>query len=244
MEISENDRRNVEENVTFIFKSFNRQRQAKRLYRSIKQYYSKAKVIIADDSEVPLELPGVIHLPFNSGISKGLTMALEAVETPFLMRLDDDMLLTPHSDIHKELQFLMKHQEVDLVAVMADHKKPKEYAERSHRHKMNKKLRIPAGMVIDGRIVAYKTPNCFLARTEKIRLVGYDPNIRIIDHQEFFSRASEQMVCVLDPEAYIMHCHNLFEKPEYNKYRNDIMTDVQYVKNKHGSKYQMQSRLF
>lgn len=228
----------VEKLVTFNYKSFNRQNQAKRLYYNIKSYYPKAKIIIADDSKKPLDLPGVIHLPFNSGLSKGLAVALEKVDTPYVMRLDDDMLLTPQTNIHKELKFLMEHPEVDLVAVMADHKKPREYAERFAKIRMEKKLKIPAGTVIDGRKVVYKTPNCFLARTEKLKLVGYDSNIRINEHHEFFSRAAGVIVCVLDPDSYIMHCHNLFERPDYEVYRKDTLAANQYVLNKHSSMYQ------
>lgn len=38
-----------------------------------------------------------IHLPFNSGLSKGLIEVIAGVETPYVMRLDDDMLLTSSS---------------------------------------------------------------------------------------------------------------------------------------------------
>ena len=208
------------------------------LYKNIKSYYPDARIIIADDSKEPLDLPNVIQLPFNSGISKGLAVALEAVETPYVMRLDDDMLLTPHTNIHKELDFLIRHPEVDLVAVMADHKNPKIYAARFENIRMDKNLLIPADTIIEGRKVAYKTPNCFLARTEKLRLVGYDENIRINEHYEFFSRAAGKLVSVLDPESYIMHCHNRFEKEEYDQYRYDTFEANRYVRGKHASKYQ------
>ena len=60
----------VVKNVTFIFKSFERQHMAKRLYKKIQSYYPGVKVIIADDSSQPLQLKGksltVIQLPFNS----------------------------------------------------------------------------------------------------------------------------------------------------------------------------------
>ena len=60
----------VRENVTIIFKSFERQKMAKRLYRNIQSYYPGVRVIIADDSSKPLALQGdslqVIQLPFNS----------------------------------------------------------------------------------------------------------------------------------------------------------------------------------
>ncbi len=229
----------VERNVTFIYKSFNRQKQAIRLYKSIKTCYPEARIIIVDDSNHPLELHEVIRLPFNSGLSRGLAVALEKVQTPYVMRLDDDMLLIPNTNVHKELEFLEKHPDVDLVAVMADYKKPKEYAAKFAKIKMRKTLQIPAGTLIDGKEVVYKTPNCFLARTEKMRIIGYDVNLRINEHHDFFFRAAGRMVCVLDPESSIMHCHNLFEGENYEKYRYDAVGAAKYLRNKHASKYQM-----
>lgn len=233
--IEEEERENVEQNVTFIFKSFNRQKMAKRLYHSIRAYYPNAEIIIADDSAEPLEIPGahIIHLPFNSGLSKGLIAALNEVKTEYVMRLDDDLLLAPKSNVHGQLRFLQAHPEVDLTAIqMSTH--PEKSAAGYSRIKMNKQLIIPAGTVIDGRIVAYKTSNCPLARTEKLRLVGYDPNIRMIDHHEFFYRAAGVIVSVQDPHACVFHCHNYFDR-EYLKYRNDTDGDAVYIRRKHMS---------
>ena len=78
-------------------------------------------------------------------------------------------------------------------------------------HRMKKELIITCGTVIDGREVVYKAPNVFLIRTKSLRKVGYDPNIRMLDHHEFFIRAAGVLVCVQDRSAYIMHCHNHFE---------------------------------
>ena len=88
----------VRENVTVIFKSFERQKMAKRLYENLQKYYPGVRVVIADDSRKPLDLQGdsltIIQLPFNSGLSYGLNQALERVDTPYVMRMDDDELLT------------------------------------------------------------------------------------------------------------------------------------------------------
>ena len=46
----------VRENVTIIYKSFESQNMAKRLYRNIQSYYPGVRVIIADDSSRPLDL--------------------------------------------------------------------------------------------------------------------------------------------------------------------------------------------
>ena len=291
-EITEIDRENVERNVTFIYKSFNRKKQAIRLYRSIKSYYPNARVVIADDSQIPLHIEGmadidgskcvyintstdntnpkkeekefrdtIIHLPFNSGLSIGLNAAIEQVKTPFTMRMDDDELLTPGSRVHEQLAFLQKHARegsleteddvnnnanrhsestmprIDLVGVQATDRNPERMAAYFRNIKMRKRLLVPVGTKIDGREVVYKTPNVFLIRTEALRKVGYDPNIRMIDHHEFFYRAAGVIVSVQDPHAYIMHCHNYFEKLQYTKYRGDVAGDASYIAKKHGKEY-------
>lgn len=66
------------ENVTVIYKSFERQKMAKRLYENLQSYYPGIRVIIADDSSAPLDLKGdsleILQLPFNSGLSYGLNV--------------------------------------------------------------------------------------------------------------------------------------------------------------------------
>ncbi len=61
---------------------------AKRLYSGIRAYYPGAAIVIVDDSAEPLEIADtdIIHLPFNSGLSKGLIAALDAVKTEYVMR--------------------------------------------------------------------------------------------------------------------------------------------------------------
>lgn len=235
----------VRENVTFIFKSFERQGMARRLYRSIQAYYPGVRVIIADDSREPLDLEGpgltVIRLPFNSGLSRGLNQALERVSTPYVVRMDDDELLTPGSDFHGHLDFLMAHPEADLVAVqLCDLPLRRNWQDGELQRYMRsgiagapKLLRIPHGTWIDGdHVVLGKTPNTFIARTEPYRALGYDDCIRMIDHQEFFWRAAGNLVSVLDRRAYVFHCHNIFDR-NYRRYRSDVEGDRAYIRRKH-----------
>lgn len=236
-DISLSDVANVERNVTFIYKSFNRQKKAARLYKCIKSYYPNARVIIADDSREQLVIEGIessedviVQLPFNSGLSKGIIAALEKVETPYVMRMDDDELLTPKTNVHGQLAYLEAHPGVDLVGVQATHRNPEAMADLYSAFRMGPNMIVPEKTMIDGKEVVGKTANVFLARTDKIRKIGYDANIRMLDHHEFFTRAAGVLVCVQDRSAYIMHCHNHFEDPEkYGKYRRDYQGDVQYI---------------
>lgn len=238
--IDEQDAALMRENVTVIFKSFERQHLAKRLYHNIQKYYPGVKVIIADDSKEALDLKDdyvqVIQLPFNSGLSYGLNRALERVETPYVIRMDDDELITPHTRFHEQLRFLMSHPQVDLVGVLplsTPYCEPlsivlRHYHDQSGQIPLNR-LKIAHGTRLDeSRIVVGKAPNIFIVRTKQMKALGYDDHIRMLDHREFFYRAAGRLVSVVDTKAYVFHDHNHF-KPEYQRYRTDTDGDRRYI---------------
>lgn len=233
----------VRDNVTFVFKSFERQRSAKRLYKNICKYYPGVKVIIADDSKMPLDIKGdnleIIRLPFNSGLSAGLNKALERVNTPYLVRMDDDELLTPFTRFHDHLRFLMNNDEIDLSAVSyittprcRSHKTvSKKYLSQSM-DIAPKPLKIPHLTIIDSdHTVVGKPPNIFIACAEAIRSVGYDNNIRVLDHNEFFFRAAGNIVSTFSPDSFVFHIHDVTDR-NYLKFRSDFRLDQEYIKAK------------
>ena len=246
--LTKKQKREVARKITFIYKSFERQDMAKRLFRSIQAQFPGARVIIADDSSTPLRIRSpycrVIQLPFNSGLSFGLNRALAEVDTPYTMKLDDDELLTPLSKIYQQLVFLEKHSSVDLCAIQAlsapFELDPVKMAEEYRRHSMAgaaKKLIVPHWTRVDRtHIISGKVPNVFLARTDKYRAIGYDDNIRMTDHHEFFFRSAGNIVSAMDTSAFVFHYHNWFDL-KYAGYRNDTAKDAAYIRRKHGGSY-------
>lgn len=230
----------VRDNVTFIYKSFERQRMAIRLYRNIQSYFPGVRVIIADDSEKPLQFIDknltVLQLPFNGGLGYGLKCALEQVQTPFVVRMDDDERIILPTRFEQQLRFLMEHPEIDLVAVLPfttpGANPPEEEAKRYYSQPMSdapKALRIPHMTQVDDRhIIVGKPANIFLARTEQLKKVGYDPNIRMIDHDDFFYRAAGVLVSAMDITACVFHSHNRFDR-HYQSYRTDVQADRDYI---------------
>ena len=241
----------VTENVTIVFKSFERQKQAMALVKSIWEYYPGVRIVIADDSAKPLEIPvragngekvrddrlKIIQMPFNSGLSKGLNLALAEIETPFMVRLDDDVLFTRRTDLAGELHFLMAHPEVDLVGMpwidackaISTKRDIKSYL-RIDMREAPLPLIIPHGTKLDeSHVVLGKTSNAFLARTESVRKVGWDDNIRMIDHHDFFFRSAGVLVSVLSLKSVLYHNHNFFS-PHYNGYRSDWKRDAMYIR--------------
>ncbi len=245
---SREQQRLVREQVTFLFKSFERQPLAKKLYRNIQRYYPGVRVIIVDDSQKPLKMKAsdnlrILQLPFNVGLSMGLSRGLAMVETPFVIRMDDDELLTPYSRFHDQLSFLMTHPAVDMVGILPMKCpirrgwKRRELAEYVPADMANapEPLKIPHRTRLDpDHVVLGKIPNIFVARTEPYRAVGYDDQIRMIDHHEFFFRAAGHLVAVLDHTCFVLHNHCPFDY-SYERHRTDIMGDKQYIALKHAA---------
>ena len=235
----------VAKNVTIMFKSFERQKQARALVRSIWKYYPGVRIVIADDSAKPFTVPEcpevnklkIIQMPFNSGLSRGLNLALAEIETPFMVSLDDDVLFTRCTNLAEELRFLMAHPEVDLVGMpwidackaISTKRDIKVYM-RIDMREAPLPLKMPHGTKIDKEhIVLGKVSNAYLARTESIRKVGWDDNIRMIDHHDFFYRAAGILVSVLSLDSVLFHNHNFFS-PHYNRYRSDWKGDAAYLR--------------
>lgn len=233
----------VRENVTFIIKSFERQGLVKGLSRNIHRMYPGTKVVIADDSREPLSISldnvTVIGLPYNSGLGAGLSAALEQVDTPYVMRMDDDELLTIRSCVHKELQYLMEHEELDLIGfghttairLRSPEYNFKEYFQ-SPMDDAPLKLKVPHLTRLDeNHIILGKVANIYLVRTEKLKKVGFDPEIKVIDHHEFFWRAAGVITSAAALDTVVFHRHDPYNR-KYNLYRSDYRKDLKYIEGK------------
>ena len=181
----------------------------------------------------------MIQLPFNSGLSYGLNRALEKVETPYVTQMDDDELLTVKTFLDDYVKFLEIHPEVDMVGFCTltaiRRMNPDEEVSRFTLFSMkgaSKPLRIPHMKQIDGNhFVMGKVPNLYVARTDKVRSIGWDENIRMMDHQDFFWRAAGNLVSVIALGTAVFHYHNPFQR-HYQKYRQDVEEDKNYIAKK------------
>lgn len=90
---------------------------------------------------------------------------------------------------------------------------------------------MPWGTVIDELPVVKKAPQVYLARTESIRRVKWDENLRMVDHRDFFSRASGELVTVQHDRVVAYHAQTPFDR-KYASYREDVGADLAYLARK------------
>ncbi len=227
------ERAEVARRVTFAVKTFERPTVAARLVGSARRVFD-GRIVVADDSRTTWQprLAGVevLAMPFNSGVSVGRNAALDAVDTEFVVVTDDDIVFTRGTDLRRPMRFLDAHPEVDLVGIVRielprwywlDHGPDALFP--GHQPPLR-----PWGELIGGLPVRLMIEQIYLARTESVRRVRWDERLRMVDHRDFFSRASGRLVVVLDPGVHALHARTPFDA-NYQAYRDDVRPDLEWL---------------
>ncbi len=224
--ISAQDKINKE--ITIIIKTFERPQAIRRLIKSIKTQYPQIKIIVADDSYQPQSIAGaeVIHLPYNQGATVGRNEALNRVMTKYFLLLDDDFVFYRHTKLAPVHSVIESHPEIDIIGgevvdlpffTVGDYQNAKLFPTAN-------KPTMPPGCMIAGLPVYDMVPNFFLGRTERVRSIGWDPNLKNLAHADFFTRAKGVLTTVFFSDFKVLHARTPFDT-EYMKDRNDVTFD-------------------
>ncbi|XP_059426809.1 beta-1,4 N-acetylgalactosaminyltransferase 1 [Carassius carassius] len=191
---------NISALVTIATKTFLRYDKLQDLINSIRQYYPTVTIVIADDSEHPKTVSGpyIEHyiMPFGKGWFAGRNLAVSQVTTKYVLWVDDDFIFTANTKLEKLVDVLEKTT-LDLVGgavrevtgYTATYRQTisietgEEDGDCLHMRRQGFHHIIqafPHCVVTDGVI------NFFLARTDKVQQVGFDPRLARVAHLEFF----------------------------------------------------------
>lgn len=219
--------------LTLVIKTFERRPLLLRLLHSIRALYPHIAIVVVDDSREPAPLAGVdyVVLPFDSGVSAGRNAGLARVRTRFVMILDDDFVFYRHTDLLASLRRLAAEPEIDLVGGVVITLPSLDWNDSSrtpiYRHTTPK----PGGAV-GGLERRRKVPNFFIARTERLATIGWHPQLKRLDHIDFFTRADGQLCVVLDPTLRCLHAKSLFDR-HYMQYRGDYQADLALLRQRY-----------
>jgi len=227
----------VDAKLTAIVKTFERPETVARLLKSLRRFYPTMRVIVVDDSAEPIERSGVqnIHLPYDSGVSAGRQVALDAVETPYVLLLDDDFVFYAETKLEEALKQMENEPRIDLMGgevVNLPSFKSADYTDAKLWPTEASPI-LPKGSEVAGMKVLDKVPNFYIARTERLRRVGWDPRIKRIDHADFFTRAKGVLVTVFNPTFKILHAQTPFND-RYLQKRYDVAQDRAILYKRYG----------
>jgi len=222
--------------LTVIAKTFERPASARRMVRSLRHVFD-GPVIVADDSRTPQSYddPGVhvVELPFDSGVARGRNAALAEVATEFVMSVDDDFVFTPDLDLNRVVTYLHRNPEVDLVGgavVNLPLLQAVDYSTARLFAYPGEPVR-PAGSLVSGLAVVHKVPQFWIGRTARVRDVGWDENLKRVDHNDFFTRAHGVLLTVQDPAFHCLHAQPKFDA-RYQSFRTNTGPDLAYLSRK------------
>ena len=223
--------------VTAVIKTFQRPRRCAALITSIRRRYHDLPIIVVDDSRSPGDYPGCRHvrLPFDSGLSAGRNAGIAAVETEYFLNLDDDFLFCSKTRLGEALEILERHREIDLLAgVVIDLPLLITHDFRdAGLFPTSAEARIPPGTRIGPAVVMDKVPNFFLAKTNAVRSVGWDPALKMIEHADFFTRARGRIVSAQWDGWRILHHRDPFDR-DYLEFRQNLASSSAHLQRKYG----------
>ncbi|KAK1902144.1 Beta-14 N-acetylgalactosaminyltransferase 1 [Dissostichus eleginoides] len=173
---------NVSALVTIATKTFLRYEKLQNLIDSVRRYYPTVTIVIADDSENPQTISGpyIEHyiMPFGKGWFAGRNLAVSQVTTKYVLWVDDDFIFTSNTKLEK-LVDVLERTTLDLTISIESGEEDGDclHLRRGFHHVIQG---FPNCVVTDGVI------NFFLARTDKVQQVGFDPRLARVAHLEFF----------------------------------------------------------
>jgi glycosyltransferase involved in cell wall biosynthesis len=223
----------VRQHLTAIVKTFERPHVLRRLLAGIRRAYPSLQVIVVDDSRAPAKFDGVrtIEMPYDSGVSAGRNEGLKQVATKYVLVLDDDFVFYRHTALEPALALMERHPEIDIMGgqvVDLPFFETTDYS-TAPLWPTDAKPTLPPGSRIGGLPVYDKVANFFIGRTDHIRLVGWEPALKRLDHADFFTRAKGVLTTVFNPDLKCLHARTPFDDA-YMQKRTDYDVETTLLK--------------
>jgi len=213
--------------ITFCIKTIHRPWSCHRLVNSLRKHIADPKVIVVDDGRPDRRFVAkypdaaghctVIHPEqFDVGVGIGRNLAVDAVQTDYLFLLDDDHVVTQKLNLDR-LCKRFDDLDIDIVGVcQGSGGRPTMLSILMN----GQRIWIHRGETRRNGYVAWcdMSSNAFLARTETIRTLRWDEEIKTFEHWEFFYRAKlAQLQVAVAGDCFVKHAHA--ESEDYRRLR-------------------------
>lgn len=187
----------ISSQVTVVTKTFIRYSSLHVLLKSIRDFYKNITVIVADDSFEPEKITedNTKHfiMPPAQGWFAGRNLVVSQVTTKYFLWVDDDFLFTEKTKIEELVTIMEAVPELDVLGGSVNqntfhftllYEEGEEMEGGCLRRKSGGVLKALPGFPHCSYV--HGVVNFFLARTDAVRKVGFDPELRRVAHSEFF----------------------------------------------------------
>ena len=201
------------DDVTFLIKTFERPDICKRLLTSLLRFYSDVPVVVADDSLNPCGDYKKSHpdsitlvLPYDVGLSAGRNTLLQYCETEYFVLLDDDFVFTKYTEI-LPLMELLRAGLCDIAGGGVKVKGEVTHFEGFLDTHIWNQLKFRLAENITGPTKVDVVLNFFAGVTDTVEAVGWDKDLKLGEHLDFFLRCKEAgLRVVYHPDVICDHC--------------------------------------
>ncbi|XP_077868382.1 LOW QUALITY PROTEIN: beta-1,4 N-acetylgalactosaminyltransferase 1-like [Saccoglossus kowalevskii] len=209
----------ISDKVTVITKTFERYDAVNRLVKSIKTFYPRLPIIVADDSEFPQRIVGrnvkQTLMPFAEGFFAGRGVALSQVATKYFLWVDDDFVFTEKTKLEIMLEKLEDPiSRIDIVGGMV---RGRAY-NKCYTFNMADNQATASEHFTEVTDHTTGIPNVTSPTLlSTVRNVGFDPEYRRIGHSEFFIDGLGKLRVISCKDVDVDHVQ--VRNPKYSKYR-------------------------
>jgi glycosyl transferase family 2 len=222
----------VQSLTTALIKTFERPRALRRLLASLQRHYPGLRTIVVDDSRHPVQCNDVlvIPMPYNSGISAGRNEGLRHVTTKYVLIMDDDLVLHGDTHLSQAVSIMEQAPDIDImggVVTTLPFFTTLDYRDAGL-FPTDRAPTLPPGSRVAGLPVYWKVANFFLGRPERLRLVGWEPRLKKLEHADFFTRATGVLTTVLNPRLHCLHAPTPFDR-DYMQIRMDCEEEKMFL---------------
>src|SRR5262249_39026787 len=173
-------------------------------------------------------------LPYDSGISAGRNAGLAKVTTKYVLILDDDYIFSHGTRLAKALSFMEQLPQIDVMGGCL--------VELPFFHTEIRTVLLPTSALpvhpIGSRVGPFavydKVHNFFIARTARLRLVPWDPQLKLVEHGDFFTRARGVLTTVYNEDLRCFHAKTPFDL-HYMKHRLDYQKYVALLQQRYSA---------
>ncbi|KAM6965865.1 beta-1,4 N-acetylgalactosaminyltransferase 2-like [Tautogolabrus adspersus] len=228
----------ISSHVTITTKTFLRYPKLEVLLSSIRSFYSNIKVIIADDSFDPQKITGdhiqQFIMPPAQGWFAGRNLAVSQVITKYFLWVDDDFVFTEETKIEKLVEIMEEVPELDVLGgsvqgnqfyFTLDYQEGDETEggclNRKSEEKFHQLPGYPQCSLASGVV------NFFLARTDAVQKVGFDPKLERVAHSEFFMDGMGSLMVASCSHVSIGHQSHT-STARYDSFRNQVTRDEEF----------------
>ncbi|XP_073688883.1 beta-1,4 N-acetylgalactosaminyltransferase 2-like [Garra rufa] len=221
--------KDVNSQVTIITKTFLRYKELNVLIESIRKFYPKIKIIVADDSLKPERVSGnhIEHyiMPPAQGWFAGRNLVVSQLTTKYFLWVDDDFVFSKETKIERFVEIMEAVPELDVLGGEVSGDQFYFILEYDEGDESNggclsriRGFHQPLSGY-DGCFLVDGVVNFFLARTDAVRSVGFDPFLKRVGHTEFFIDGLGKLLVASCKGLSVGHQTHQ-PQAEYDSYRN------------------------